>query len=138
VISLAADFNEATCGIYGTTFLPFVLAAQKQTNVLSQGALANTSRYIAWCKTTFEAEQKKVSRKVLRQLALLGQLSEPEQRYNNRIYYYQNVQKRQQKLHVPMVFAQDRSFLLSFVFAGVLTNRHVCFYVCFVRGPKIP
>lgn len=99
VIDLAARFNKATCGQYATTFMPFVLDAQKQTNALSVKILNNTKRYIQWSKTTFEYEQKQVPRKVLRQLTLLGQLSEPEILYNKRIFYYQNLEKRQKKLH---------------------------------------
>ncbi|CAE7632541.1 Mpped1 [Symbiodinium pilosum] len=75
IIVLCRGFNDATCSVYATTFLPLMIGAQKEICNLSNRALANTQRYLAESKSTFE---------LLRQLALQGELSEPEQLYRKR------------------------------------------------------
>ncbi|CAE7214873.1 obg [Symbiodinium natans] len=99
IIVLCRGFNDATCSVYATTFLPLMIGAQKEICNLSNRALANTQRYIAESKATFEVQQKKLPRKLLRQLALQGELSEPEQLFRKRAEYYNAFAKRQKKLH---------------------------------------
>ncbi|CAD7948461.1 unnamed protein product, partial [Amoebophrya sp. A25] len=99
VIQLAQDFNSVSCGEFSPTFFAFIVGAQKEVMNLSGRILKNSARYIQSAKEKFKTEQDQVPRKLLRQLALLGQLSEPEKLYNKRIYYYENLTSRQKKLH---------------------------------------
>jgi len=99
IIVLCRGFNDATCSVYATTFLPLMIGAQKEICNLSSRALANSQRYLAESKATFEVEQKKLPRKLLRQLALQGELSQPEQLFRKRAEYYDAFTKRQKKLH---------------------------------------
>ncbi|CAD7965467.1 unnamed protein product [Amoebophrya sp. A120] len=99
VVELADKFNQVSNGIFAETFCPFLVGAQKEICALSSKILKKTGNYIKTAKEKFDYEQSQVPRKVLRQLALLGQLSEPEKLYNNRVYYYENLQTRQKKLH---------------------------------------
>eukprot|EP00434_Breviolum_minutum_P008565 symbB.v1.2.007556.t1/scaffold432.1/size246310/6 len=99
IIVLCRGFNDATCSVYATTFLPLMIGAQREISNLSKRAVENTQRYLAESKSTFEAEkiwmksskfeqlnadQKRLPRKLLRQLALQGELSEPEKLYRKR------------------------------------------------------
>jgi len=99
VIVLCRSFNDATCFAFATTFLPLIIGAQSQVCNLSSRALANTERYLAEAKSIFEADQKALPRKVLRQLALQGELSEPEKLFKKRLTYYDDLLKRQKRLH---------------------------------------
>jgi len=99
IIVLCRGFNDSTCAAYATTFLPLMIGAQKEVQHLSGRAVANTQRYLAESKATFEADQKKLPRKLLRQLALQGELSEPEKLFKKRSAYYDGFQKRQQQNH---------------------------------------
>lgn len=99
VLRLSWDFDAATSGIFSSKFLPFMVAAQKNMLRLSKTNLTNSTNYLTRAKTVFDIDQKKVPRKLLRQLVLLGQLSEPEKLYNRRMHYYTAVKARQEKLH---------------------------------------
>jgi len=99
IIVLCRGFNDATCSVYATTFLPLMIGAQREISNLSKRAVENTQRYLAESKSTFEADQKRLPRKLLRQLALQGELSEPEKLYRKRAGYYEAFHKRQQKTH---------------------------------------
>ena len=98
VVVLCRKFNDATCSVFATTFLPLMIGAQAEVCNLSQRATSNTDRYMAEARATFDAEQKKLPRKLLRQLALQGEISEPEKAFNIRNDYYEAVLKRQKTL----------------------------------------
>eukprot|EP00931_Biecheleriopsis_adriatica_P060541 TRINITY_DN36370_c0_g1_i1.p1 TRINITY_DN36370_c0_g1~~TRINITY_DN36370_c0_g1_i1.p1 ORF type:complete len:3594 (+),score=919.56 TRINITY_DN36370_c0_g1_i1:56-10837(+) len=99
IIVMCRGFNDATCSVFATTFLPLMIGAQKEIVNLSNRAMANTQRYLAESKATFEADQKKLPRKLLRQLALQGELSEPEKLFKKRSEYYEAFYKRQKRVH---------------------------------------
>lgn len=99
VIALCRNFNEATCSVFATTFLPLAIGAQREMCTLSSKCLANTDRYKATVKAEFEEEQKKLPRKLVRQLALQGALSVPEKLFQKRSEYYEGILKRQRRLN---------------------------------------
>eukprot|EP00930_Biecheleria_cincta_P076561 TRINITY_DN6376_c0_g4_i1.p1 TRINITY_DN6376_c0_g4~~TRINITY_DN6376_c0_g4_i1.p1 ORF type:complete len:3084 (-),score=609.55 TRINITY_DN6376_c0_g4_i1:253-8580(-) len=99
IIVICREFNLATCSVFATTFMPLMIGAQKEVCNLSSRALATTQRYLTESKATFEADQKQLPRKLLRQLALQGELSEPEKLFKKRSAHYEAFAKRQRNVH---------------------------------------
>lgn len=117
IIVICREFNQATCSVFATTFMPLMIGAQKEVCNLSSRALANTQRYLSESKSTFEADQKLLPRKLLRQLALQGELSEPEKLFKKRSAHYEAFTKRQKRVHVAwdklLKCLNDHYFLVS-------------------------
>eukprot|EP00397_Hematodinium_sp_SG-2012_P000528 GEMP01000529.1.p1 GENE.GEMP01000529.1~~GEMP01000529.1.p1 ORF type:complete len:2060 (+),score=594.87 GEMP01000529.1:228-6182(+) len=99
VISLCREFNEASDFVWAKTFLPLAQSAQERVCGWSRKAIETTKRYMNASKEDFETEQKQIPRKVLRQLAMHGELSKPEKLYRQRLHFYENILTRQQQLH---------------------------------------
>lgn len=101
VIRLSRRFNEATCSMFATTFIPLAIGAQHEVCALSARSIANTERYLQDSKKEYDIEQKKLAtnnRRLLRQLTLKKEQSEPEKLYNRRKEYYEGILKRQKTL----------------------------------------
>jgi hypothetical protein len=99
VLNLCRNFNDATCSVFGGTFLKLAIGAQAEMCKLSKNALENTERYMTEAKAELIEQKNNLPRKLLRQLALQGALSEPEKFYNERMEKYENVHARQQRLN---------------------------------------
>eukprot|EP00927_Polykrikos_kofoidii_P046298 TRINITY_DN40521_c0_g4_i1.p1 TRINITY_DN40521_c0_g4~~TRINITY_DN40521_c0_g4_i1.p1 ORF type:complete len:2318 (+),score=451.91 TRINITY_DN40521_c0_g4_i1:703-6954(+) len=98
VMSLCRSFNDATCSVFATTFLPLAIGAQREVCKLSQSAMGNTERYQAESKRQYEADQKAIPKPLLRQLAMQGLDSEPKKLFNVRSALYTKLLKRQKRL----------------------------------------
>eukprot|EP00928_Gymnodinium_smaydae_P013443 TRINITY_DN14900_c0_g2_i2.p1 TRINITY_DN14900_c0_g2~~TRINITY_DN14900_c0_g2_i2.p1 ORF type:complete len:3483 (-),score=804.97 TRINITY_DN14900_c0_g2_i2:72-9770(-) len=98
VIELCRNFNDVTCSIYATTFLKLAIGAQGEVCKLSRNAITNTERYLVEAKQQFVEQKNALPRKLVRQLALQGALSEPEKLYNERVERYNKILTRQRRL----------------------------------------